>query len=57
MFLYVLINDKIYLVDIESPPQIRSNNEDDPDEPISAMQKLFPGQAEVFGINRKSCVV
>lgn len=41
-------NDKIYLTDIESPSQIRSRKGTDSDEPISAMQKLFPGQTEVF---------
>lgn len=43
-----VINDKIYLIDIESPSQIRSKKGNDSDEPISAMQKLFPGQSEVF---------
>lgn len=39
-------NGKIYLLDIESPLQLRYRN--DSDEPISAMQNLFPGQTEVF---------
>jgi len=43
-----VVNDKIYLKDIQSPSQIRSKKENDSDEPISAMQKLFPGQTEVF---------
>jgi hypothetical protein len=43
-----VVNDKIYLTDIESPSQIRSRKGNDSDEPISAMQKLFPGQTEVF---------
>jgi hypothetical protein len=43
-------NGKIYLTDIESPCQIRSRNEIDSDEPISAIQKLFPGQTEVFAV-------
>ena len=41
-------NGKIYLIDIESPSQIRSKKGNDSDEPISAMQKLFPGQSKVF---------
>lgn len=41
-------NGKIYLLDIESPGQLKRMKENDSDEPISAMQKLFPGQSEVF---------
>ena len=41
-------NGKIYLIDIESPPQIRSKKGNDSDEPISTMQKLFPEQCEAF---------
>ena len=45
-----VVNDKIYLIDIESPSQIRSKTGSDSGESISAMQKLFPGQTEVFAI-------
>ena len=43
-----IANGKIYLIDIESPGQISSRKGNDSDEPISAMQKLFPGQTEIF---------
>jgi len=44
------IKDKnIYLLNIESPNSIKDKNADGVDEPISAMNKLFPGQTEVFG--------
>jgi len=43
-------NGKIYLTDIESPSQISSRKGNDSDELISAMQKLFPGQSEVFAV-------
>ena len=44
------IKDKnIYLLNIESPNSIKGKNADGVDEPISAMNKLFPGQTEVFG--------
>lgn len=45
-----LFEDKIYLTDIESPSQIRSKKGNNSDEPISAMQKLFPGQTEAFAV-------
>jgi len=42
-----IANGKIYLIDIESPSQIKSRKGNDSDEP-SAMKKLFSGQTEVF---------
>ena len=42
-------NKNIYLLNVESPNSINSENADGVDEPISAMNKLFPGQTEVFG--------
>jgi hypothetical protein len=41
-------NKNIYLLNIESPYSIKDQNTDKIDEPISAMNKLFPGQTEVF---------
>jgi hypothetical protein len=41
-------NKNIYLLNIESPYSIKDENTDKIDEPISAMNKLFPGQTEVF---------
>ena len=41
-------NKNIYLLDIESPCSLKCENTDRIDEPISAMNKLFPGQTEVF---------
>jgi hypothetical protein len=35
---------RIYLIDIQSPSQIRNRQGNDSAESISAMQKLFPGQ-------------
>jgi hypothetical protein len=41
-------NKNIYLLNIESPNSIKGENADGVDEPISAMNKLFSGQTEVF---------
>jgi len=41
-------NKKIYLLNIESPISTKGENTDGVDEPISAMNKLFPVQTEVF---------
>jgi len=44
------INDgKIYLLDVEAPRPISRKKQNESLEPISAKQKLFPGQSEVFG--------
>jgi hypothetical protein len=44
------IEDKnIYLLNIESPNSKKDETKDVVDEPISAMNMLFPGQTEVFG--------
>ena len=42
-------NKNIYLLNIESPNYKKGKTADGVDEPISAMNKLFPGQTEVFG--------
>ncbi|MEI6754381.1 MAG: hypothetical protein WCK78_14590 [Paludibacter sp.] len=39
----------IYLLNVESPNSKKDETADGVDEPISAMNKLFPGQNEVFG--------
>ena len=52
---WIIDNGKIYLIDIESPSQIRNRKGNDSDEPISAMQKLFPGQTEVLPIGSTEC--
>ncbi len=39
---------RIYLTDIKSPLQIRSGKGYNSNDPISTMQKLFPGGPEVF---------
>jgi len=39
---------KIYLLDVEAPRPISRRKQNDFVEPISAMQKLFPGQSNVF---------
>ena len=41
-------NKNIYLLNIESPNSKKGETADGVDEPISAMNKLFPGQTEVF---------
>jgi len=41
-------NKNIYLLNFESPNFIKAENADGVDEPISAMNKLFPGQTEIF---------
>jgi hypothetical protein len=41
-------NKNIYLLNIESPNFIKAENADGVDEPISAMNKLFPRQTEIF---------
>ena len=41
-------NKNIYLLNIESPSSLKGENTDKIDEPISAMNKLFPGQTVVF---------
>src|ERR1035437_2827466 len=41
-------NKNIYLLNIESPYSIKDENMDKIDEPILAMNKLFPGQTEVL---------
>jgi len=43
-----LFEGKIYLIDIESPDQLKRMKGNVSDEPVSAMQKLFPGHTEVF---------
>ena len=42
-------NKNIYLLNIESPNSKKDETADGVDEPNSAMNKLFPGQTEVFG--------
>jgi len=43
------INDgKIYLLDIEAPRPLSRKKQNESKEPVSAMQKLFPGQSNVF---------
>ena len=49
-----LFEGKIYLIDIESPCKLKSRKGNDSNEPISAMQKLFPGQTEVFPLDQRS---
>ncbi len=39
---------KIYLLNIESPWSLKRNNQIEIEEPVSAMEKLFPGQTKVF---------
>jgi hypothetical protein len=41
-------NNKIYLLNIESPLILKKGKHDESEKPISVMQKLFPGQTEVF---------
>ena len=41
-------NKNIYLLNIKSPDYLKGEDTDRIDEPISAMNKLFPGQTEVF---------
>jgi hypothetical protein len=41
-------NKNIYLLNIESPNSKKDETTDGVDEPISAMNKLFPEQTEVF---------
>jgi len=41
-------NKNIYLLNVESPNSKKDETGDGVDEPISAMNKLFPGQNEVF---------
>jgi hypothetical protein len=41
-------NKNIYLLNIKSPYSIEDENTDKIDDSISAMNKLFPGQTEVF---------
>jgi hypothetical protein len=41
-------NKNIYLLNIESPYSIKDEKPNKIDEPISAMNKLFPTQTEVF---------
>lgn len=42
-------NKNIYLLNIESPNSKKGEIANGIDEPISPMNKLFPGQTEVFG--------
>ena len=42
-------NKNIYLLNVESPNSKKDETADGVDEPISAMNKLFPVQNEVFG--------
>ena len=41
-------NKNIYLLNVESPNSIKGENADGVDEPITVMNKLFPGQTDVF---------
>jgi len=41
-------NKNIYLLNIESPYSLESESVDKTEESMSAMNKLFPGQTEVF---------
>jgi len=44
-----LEDGKIYLLDVEAPRPLSRKKQNTSKEPISAMQRLFPGQSEVFG--------
>jgi hypothetical protein len=41
-------DNKIYLLNIESTWSLKRNNQIEIEEHVSAMEKLFPGQTEVF---------
>ncbi len=41
-------DNKIYLLNIKSPWSLKRNNQIEIEEHVSAMEKLFPGQTEVF---------
>jgi len=43
-----LEDSKIYLLDVEAPRPLSRKKQNESKEPIPAMQKLFPGQTNVF---------